>query len=167
MELFISLITALVNLVLGLFTYLKNPKSSTNRLFAFLTLEVSLWAIANYLSLHSITADSTLFWIRMVMLISSPIGPAVYLLFRSFPHSHINLKKKYLYGIASLSILCCLLSISPFMFTSVNISNGNIQPTPGPAIFFVRIKFYRIFICCNHYNHSKIYEIKRHREATD
>ena len=139
MELLISLVTVFANLILGLFTYLKNPKSSTNRLLAFLTLQVSVWAIANYFSLHSHTSDSTLFWIRMVMLITSPMGPTIFLLFRSFPNSHINLNKKYLYGILLLAISCCIFSISPFMFTSVTISNRGIQPVAGFGILIFEI----------------------------
>ena len=61
MELLISLVTVFANLILGLFTYLKNPKSSTNRLLAFLTLQVSVWAIANYFSLHSHTIVENVF----------------------------------------------------------------------------------------------------------
>lgn len=161
MELFVSIVTASLNLLLGLFTFLKNPHSSTNKLFAFLTFQISLWAISNYFSLHSDTASMTLFWIRMVMLITSPMGPTIFLLFNSFPHSQINIKKKYLLGIFFLVLFCSILSISPYMFVSIDMSSGNISPVPGFGILVYEITAIGFLIL------AAIAIFKKYRKARD
>src|SRR3989344_3535228 len=99
MELALSLFTAVTNLILGLFTYYKNPKSSTNRLLAFLDAQISVWAILNYLSLHAPTEAATLFWIRIDMLPGAPMGPTLYLLANTFPGRKINISRSKLTAI--------------------------------------------------------------------
>ena len=62
---FLIVLIALVgNLFLGLFTLLKNPKSTTNKLFFFFTITMALYNIFNDLALHQSTDLATLFWIR-------------------------------------------------------------------------------------------------------
>src|SRR5258708_7288822 len=134
MEPFITAVTAAENFLLGLFTYLKNPKSDTHRSFAFLTVIISAWAIANYFSLHSPTTTETLFWIRMVMFITAPLGPTIFLLAKAFPDTSAKLPKKVLWALSIFSIVTMVLGLSPLMFTDVKITNGNITPTPGPAL---------------------------------
>lgn len=134
MELFVTLFTAAANFLLGLFTYLKNPKSATNRCFVVLTTVIGFWALANYFSLHSPTAEETLFWIRAVMFITAPLGPILYLLVQSFPNTSTGLRKTFVNAIFVYITLTAVLAMSPYMFTSVSIENGNIQPTPGPGL---------------------------------
>jgi signal transduction histidine kinase len=141
MEFFVSSLTAVANLILGLFTYLKNPKSATNKLFAFLTLQISLWAITNYFSLHASTEALTLFWIRTVMFIVSALGPTIFLLIKAFPERSTNLPKYVIYAVWFFTGLTAILAISQFMFISVSIIDGNIQPVPGPAIFIFAVNF--------------------------
>lgn len=141
MELFISFLTAFVNIVLGLFTFLKNPKSSTNRLFTFLTLQIAFWAVVNYFSLHALTEQSTLNLIRTVMFDAAFMGPTIYLLLKTFPNQKIKLSKTLQILIWILTFITAIAAISPFMFVSVSIENGNVQPTPGPLIALFAINF--------------------------
>src|SRR3989344_7076420 len=134
MELALSLFTAVTNLILGLFTYYKNPKSSTNRLLAFLAAQISVWAILNYLSLHAPTEAATLFWIRIDMLPGAPMGPTLYLLVNTFPGRKINISRSKLTAIIFFVLLTMLLAISPYMFTAAIFESSNIRAVPGPAI---------------------------------
>src|SRR3989344_1256606 len=122
MELAISIFTAISNLVLGLFTYLKNPKSAIHQLLAFLAAQISIWSILNYISLHAPTEASTLFWIRVDMLPGAPMGPTLYLLANTFPGRKINISRSKLTAIIFFVLLTMLLAISPFMFNFIGFS---------------------------------------------
>lgn len=145
-ELIIALLTALGNFSLGLVTYLKNPKSATNKLLAFLALQVGIWAILNYLSLHAPTAAETLFWIRVDMLPGAPMGPTIYLLVRTFPQPKLAVSKQLFIFFVILVLITMLLAISPFMFTQVFIEGGNIRAVPGPAIVVFAINFIGLLV---------------------
>ena len=141
MGLTISIFTSFVNVLLGLFTYYKNPKSATNKLLAFLAFQIAIWSILNYLSLHQATEAATLFWIRLDMLPGAPMGPTIYLLVRSFPHPEIGISRPKLFIIGLLVLITMLLAISPYMFTDAIFEGNNIKAIPGPAIALFAINF--------------------------
>ncbi len=141
MELFAVVFTAIANVILGLLTYLKNPKGTSNRLLALLALQISVWAILNYLSLHQTTAIATLFWIRWDMVPGAFMGPTIYLLVRSFPHRQLSTSKLLLFALIALTLITAILAISPYMFIDVVFQGSNINPIPGPAIVLFAINF--------------------------
>lgn len=141
MEIAASFFTVITNIVLGLFTFRKNPNATVNRLFTFLNLQIAIWALANYFSLHDSSTSMTLVWIRLVMFDSSFMGPTIYLFIKAFPKQKLNIKKIYLVGIWLFAIITSIFALSPYMFTSVSITSGNVQPTPGPAIILFAINF--------------------------
>lgn len=141
LEFLVGLVTALALVILGLFTFLKNRKSATNILFAFLTFVLAEWTYVNYFSLHSDSEVVTLYWIRVVMFITSFMGPVLFLLLHTFPRDKLTLAKKYLILISITTVASALLAMSPYMFVSVSIANG-VQPTPGPAILVFAINFF-------------------------
>ncbi len=159
MEVVIITITVVANVLLGLTTYLKNPRSATNKLFALLTLILSLWSITNNFSLHASNEYWTLFWIRVVMAITSPMGPAIYLLVHTFPRHTMSMSKRAQVVIAFFTLLSAGLAVSPWMFTTVSLENG-ITPTPGPAIGVFAGVFFSTVIA------SFFTIIKKYRKAT-
>lgn len=141
MEIFISVITVVVNLLLGFVTLWKNPKSSSNRLLALLTLNLAFYAIANYYSLHADSAEATLLWIRIVMVGGSFMGPIIYLLVSAFPNQEVPISRYTLYSIWLFACITAGFALSPYLFTSVIYEPGNIQPQPGPAIPIFALNF--------------------------
>lgn len=138
MDFFVVLLTAAVNIVLGLFSYIKNPKSNTNKLLAILTFILAFWSIANYYSLNSPTEEQTLFWVRMVMLITSPLGPVIFLFLSVFPKSELQIKKTTLIILIMATFSVASISFTPLMFSKVDITNG-VHPTPGIGLMFYGI----------------------------
>lgn len=138
LEIFFVILTVLVNIFLGLLVWKSDKKSLSNKFFSMITLIISSWAIANYFSLNSRNPDMTLFWIRMVMFITTPLAPVLYLFTRSFPRNEENISL----GLKVLIIFECLLLFSlaftPFMFSGVSIIKG-IKPVPGIGIFIYGI----------------------------
>lgn len=141
MTLAIILLTACINLLLGLISYLKNPNSATNRLLTCLTIIFAAWTVANYFSLNSPTADATLFWIRAVMFITAPLGPTLYIFIKAFPNKELVINKTFLNTLIGLTLVVQLLAFTPFIFSGVTITENQITPTPAPGIILFAILF--------------------------
>lgn len=134
MILAIILLTALANIALGVISYNKNPKSVTHRLLSLLTVIFALWSIANYFSLNSGTKEETLFWIRVVMLITAPMGPVLYFFIKAFPHYKLSMNKIFFKILISIILFVEFIVFTPLIFSDVTIKNGSITPVPGPGI---------------------------------
>ncbi len=65
-----SLINGIGFAVLGLLTFLNNPKRKVNRLFALFSASVAFWAIIYFIWLFAKDYDASLFWIRTLNFIS-------------------------------------------------------------------------------------------------
>ncbi|HUV46510.1 MAG TPA: ATP-binding protein [Candidatus Bathyarchaeia archaeon] len=141
LEFLVNIVTSLILVILGLFIFFKNRKSATHLFFTALTFILASWTFTNYFSLHSDTEEITLFWIRVVMLITSFMGPALFLLLHSFPKDKLTVKKKYLIFLTFTTSLSAILAMSPFMFVSVSLEQG-VKPTPGPAILVFAFNFF-------------------------
>jgi signal transduction histidine kinase len=140
--LYITFLTVLLNLLLGLFVYLKNPQGATHRYFFLLTIVISSWSLANHYSLHSDDEETTLFWIRVVMAITSFLMPTVFLLANAFPRAVASLSERKTNLVLGVAVLSAVLALTPYMFTDVRIEGGEIMPTPGPFIIFYGLQFF-------------------------
>lgn len=134
MDLLFTTITVFSNLTLGLLTFYKNPKSITNLLFFLLTISLSLWAITNYFSLNTSSLEGTLFWIRMVLAIVTPMWTILFLLVIVYPRDKFKINKFWLFLLCGYTLMTSIVALSPYMFTGITESNGSVQPTPGPGI---------------------------------
>ncbi len=133
MILAIILLTALVNIVLGVISYNKNPRSATHRLLTLLTVIFALWTISNYFSLNSESPEETLFWIRAVMFITAPLGPVLYLFIKAFPKPELKINKIVASLLIGTTLLVQAIAFTPLLFSKVTITD-QVTPTPGPGI---------------------------------
>lgn len=131
-----TLIVIISNLLLGFFSYTKNPKSATNKLFLILTLILSLWAVTNYFSIQSKTADDVFFWIKLVLTVTSPMVPVIYLLTRAFPGRTIGISTYKLLLIIIFILVTQILSLSGMVYQGVIITNDGVTPVPAAGIFW-------------------------------
>src|SRR3989344_5825834 len=93
LELLVVLIAFSGNILLGLFTFLKNPKSHTNRLFVTFVFSLSAYILINYFALHQKNDADTFFWVKNVMTIAVVINLFFFLLTYSFPENRLIMKK--------------------------------------------------------------------------
>lgn len=134
LEFFVLLTTALINLFLGLVVYLKNPRSSTNRLFVVLTATFITWSFVNYISVHPFYF-SQLTWIRMVLLCGGLLNLAVFLTFLAFPDYSLRLHyKKQAIAAAVTSLIILPLTLTPLVFSGLKTEDGGAQPIPNFGI---------------------------------
>lgn len=137
-ELLIVIISALGNLILGVSTLIKNPKSATNKLFLSLTFVLSLYVLFNHFAITQVLDHTTLFWIRMVMADALFIGWLFFLFMHTFPHNNVKLKP--LWFILSLIFTLALvpLTFSSLLFSGVQ--PNTYQPIPGPGMVLFMIQ---------------------------
>ncbi|MFA5771042.1 MAG: histidine kinase dimerization/phospho-acceptor domain-containing protein, partial [Patescibacteria group bacterium] len=147
-EILLSFITFFASTALGTLTYVKDRKSWTNRFFGILAFLIDAYIVVNYLSLHPLynTAESQLFWIRIVMFVCSFIGPTLLLLVLSFPGNLFSLKKKFLVPLLSLMFVSAGASLSSLVFKTIEYPNGSPVPVPGPGIVVFLLDFVGLFL---------------------
>lgn len=123
------------NIILGFAVFFSNKKSLTNILFLFLSVSLSSWSVVNYLSYQTSEQNLALLLVRMVMFFAAPIG-ALFLLFADvFPGEKFSMPKKNIISIIFLMVVSMALSLSPFVFSGVTLSeNSAPQPITEPGI---------------------------------
>lgn len=135
-------VTVIANLFISYAVYQNNSRSATHRLLATLSLSLTLWTIFNYLALLPGEAMTRLFWVRVVMVVTAPFGPLLYLLAISFPQNVIPLSKTKLYLVVGVTTVIMVLSLTPLVFADLkNLPNGRFQLTPGVGIALFGINF--------------------------
>lgn len=138
MNLIILVFSALGNIILGSLVYSRNSHSASHRLFASLTVSLTLMLIANQFTIVSnsqaIDAPAILFWIRAAMFFAVPVSVFYLLFVITFPKTSIPLPRPLLLILIFASLLTMFVALSPFLFTHIQVSGSNVQPIPGPGI---------------------------------
>lgn len=137
MELFLLLnllflvISVVLNLFLAVYVYGNNPTSATNKLYAFLSLIISFWLIANYFSLHPDFFNSNLFFIRLSIFFAAPLSAGFFLLANTLPSLKLLISKKVFLFIIFITAVIMIINISPYAFIRLEIVNNSPQPIAG------------------------------------
>jgi len=129
----IVIVGALGNFIVGVVTFLRNTKSATNRWFGLFSLFLALYLILNQLSISQDNSDSTLFWIRSVMVVAPAIVFSFFMLVEAFPRDKSNISRRLFIGSLLSTVFVMVLGTTPLFFESVSIS-PSVQPTPGKLI---------------------------------
>src|ERR1700723_25780 len=114
-ELFLLVISLAINAFVGLFVYIKNPKSRLNQLLVILVISMSEWVVANYLADKS--SSFTLFWNRAAF-----VGP-IFMALSAFLFARFMTGLKRLSPSQWLLVLgsaiAGVVSLSPYAVTGV------------------------------------------------
>ena len=132
LELVITCVSVIANLLLAVLVFLQNTKRNVNRYFAFFAVVLSCWSITNYISVNPFWLDQ-LTWIRLDMAWSVLMSMALLMLINVFPtgepfYSRLNKL------VAPPGVAIAVFAMSPWLFTSIDYSSGSPQPTPGPIM---------------------------------
>lgn len=133
-EVIVLVSACLLNGLLGLAVYIKNPKSTTSKLFFLLTGSFIIWSITNFVSIHP-ALISQLVWIRLVLFSAAMLCLLVFLTFLSFPE--INLPRHYYrraWWATALTAVVAPLTLTPLVFKGLTFSHGQAHPIPAPGI---------------------------------
>lgn len=138
-ELAYTLISSFSIFFLGIIVYFHNRKSVTNILFFFISLSTVAWAIANFFSL-TVSSEEILLWIRLVLFFAVPHTVLFFAFIYNFPHERLVFNKKTFSAILFLLLITMVATISPYVFSDVEIINDVVVPQPGilmPLFAFV------------------------------
>lgn len=142
MDLIILISISFVNVLLGLSVSFRNFRSATNRLlFGFIFATIA-WSLTNYIATIYLTALDTsisIIWVRLTMFFAVPQALAFFLLIHTFPKSKLTLRKKILTPLLILGGITMIVTISPYLFTSVTIEDSVATPNPGPGILLFMV----------------------------
>lgn len=160
LEVILGIVTIVVSIILGFVILLSDTKSWSNRLFFILSFLIAIYAVVNYFSLHPIyfSPENQLFWIRVVISVTSFIGPLLFLFIHTFPRKDIQLSHFSLISLLGLMLFSVILAQTPFIFESIQYIDGEPIPQPAPGIIVFLIDFPLLFIISFIYLY---YRIKR------
>lgn len=148
LEILLGALAFVATTLLGITIFLRRRSSATNRLFLVLSLLIDVYIVVNFISLHppAETPASQLFWIRVVMLVTSFIGPLLVTLVHTFPHEQITMRGRYLIPLFTLMAASAVASITPLVFTDIQYPDGQPVPVPGPGIPLFFLDFVGMFL---------------------
>jgi signal transduction histidine kinase len=123
-----------VNLLLAGLVFNNNPRSATNRVYAWLSSVMAVWLVVNYLSLLPALQASSLMWIRLSIFFATAMLALFILLAHTLPSNRLQLTGWRMVLLAVWTLVVMGVCISPLAFTQVEIINNSPQPVPGPGI---------------------------------
>ena len=132
LELLVLIFASLLNVVLGLLVYTKNPNSATNRLFVALAGSFVIWSTTNYLSVHPFGFEQ-LTLARLVLFFACYLCLFVYLTFTTYPDIKFDFHTKHRL-IVGYTVLVSLLTLTPLVFKGLVFKDGVVSPLPNPGI---------------------------------
>ncbi|PWU22586.1 hypothetical protein C5B42_05700 [Candidatus Cerribacteria bacterium 'Amazon FNV 2010 28 9'] len=142
LELGVVIFTVIANLLIAAVVVRKNNRSTTNILLASLSIITAVWTVCNYIALLPGSEIQHLFWVRAVMLFTTPYGSVILLLSHSYPNNTLKMSKRSAIFLLLFNFVTAMFAISPYMFTHViNLAGGSFLPIPGPAILLFGLGF--------------------------
>ena len=131
---FTTVIAVVVNMIMAFFVYKNNPKSATNIIFLFLSTVTSVWLLAMYGAIQDALTDYALFLTRLTVFFAIPQSVSFFLLAHTLPSVKLILHRHIFWAIVIVSTAVMFVTLSPYVFTSVERVDGELVQTPGPAM---------------------------------
>lgn len=122
--------------LLGFAVYFSNRKSITNVMFFVFSLVTLAWGVANYLN-YQIQSDFLVLWtIRIVICLAVLQALSFFTLMYVFPQETVILPRWFKFILIPFSIFVALLTLTPFVFSSITRIPGELvsHPVPAPGI---------------------------------
>src|SRR6185369_4578878 len=145
LELITISVSAFLNLLLGIFVFVKNTKSATHRLFFALTGVFVAYTIVNYCSIHPIGFDQ-LTWIRLDLFVGAFMFLAAYLTFDVFPAAKFRKSSLFRRIVVIYTPFAAVLTLTPLVFSGIDMSGATVQPVPAPGIVLFVVQQVALFI---------------------
>ena len=148
-------ISCISQLIIALFVLQKSSKNPTNILFSFLSLATVAWVASNYVSLAFSRPGDVLIAVRLTLFFVVAQNTFFCLFAISFAGNKINkLRKSSLLAYVTLSMFVAGLTVTPFIFSAVDVNGGAPVPEVQPqmlvfmahAVFSIFIAFRVLFI---------------------
>ncbi len=131
---------------MGILVYIQKPRYLSSKIFSSLCFVISIWAVVNYFSLNPIWLES-IWWVRIVLFVS------IFLIYNflsfvlSFPGDKIKLSGPYFTLITWWSIVVAGLTLSPYVFSTIDTAGAENIPVPSilMPVFAITIVGFIVF----------------------
>lgn len=121
-----------LNLFMGFLIIRTDWRSATHRIFALLTLAISLWLFTFFFSLQpTSSSELSLILIRLSLAFAVPINTFFLFLAVTFPDRKFGFTRRTGFIVTLLMVAVMVLAISPYTFTTITLTGGIPNPTPG------------------------------------
>jgi signal transduction histidine kinase len=136
MEIAALILGTVATLLVALMVTVKDKESITSRLFTALAISLVGWSLTTYFSLHTLSDQQTLFWVRWVMFFVVVQNTSFFLLVQVFPYRESSIFKRKRYIAAFIySAITAAAALSPFLF--VDVINNTLHPGPAMPLFML------------------------------
>lgn len=130
----ITFVTSIAQILVCLFVLSQGRKNLSNLLFFFIGLATLGWALSNYFVITSLDSSNLIHIVRTLLFFVVIQNAFFYLFAITFPGLRWNHSKKHLFAYASFTVLAAIATLSPYVFTSLEVANGVPVTVAGPAI---------------------------------
>ncbi len=132
---YVLVLIVIINALLGLLVFMRNPQSRVNLLFLLIVIFICLWTLTNYFTDHS-PQNLRLLLDRSAFVFPVFVSGTLAILSRTFP-VHLGFSKKIIGYIGTVTLFGGYISMSSLVVRSITISqNGTTNSLPGPLYNF-------------------------------
>lgn len=121
------------NLILGSVIFFHDSKSVTNLLFLLQTVILSAWSSVNYLSYQWADPVVSLWLVRLVLFFAVPNSIVFLFLMHTFPEKRLRMGTKTAGALIAVCAATMMITLSPLVFSGVEIVPGLAAPQPVVA----------------------------------
>ena len=129
-------LSAASSVALGVLVLYRNPGRHSHRVFAFLTLNISLWASGVMAIIHSHTLLSAQIFISATFIVAAFLPATFYHFCGCFPNQRFDASRAGLFMLYAVAVVLSMLPFSPWYIESITVS-GSAPPlvSYGPGFF--------------------------------
>lgn len=128
------IIAAIAQIIVSLFVFIRGRRNLSYFLFFLIGITSLCWAITNYITVVLLNSNDLLFYVRLILFFVVLQNTCFYLFAKAFPDSSWMHSNKRLILYLGYSSLAALMTISPYVFTSVRVNDGLVATEAGPGI---------------------------------
>lgn len=136
LDLLILVLASIANITIGLFSYLKNYRNLTHKLFALLSISLVGLTTTNYISIATTTPAVIFRAVQMIMVFVVFQNTLFYLFVSAYPGNSLSIKRTYAKYYLIFCALVMIVGIFPGFFRGYSVTDGSISPQPSPLIVF-------------------------------
>lgn len=127
-------LASIAQLVLALFVYLKGRNNLTNTVFSLVILAALAWTLSNYASVTLGDSPNVIYAVRMILFCVVFLNAFFYMFARTFPNAAWKHSKNWLVLYGLFTLVAASATLTPYVFTSVDVQNGIPVTVAGPGI---------------------------------
>jgi signal transduction histidine kinase len=134
MLIFLIVVTSLTQLILSLFIFFRARNNLSNQLFFLIGVTMLGWALSDFFSVQYLHSENVVYFARLVLFFVVLQNAFFYMFARTFPEHFWKHSKSWLLAYWLFTIAVAAITLSHFVFRTVDIREGRAVTEVGPVI---------------------------------